>query len=388
MAFPAEFDVAQRVFRPVRARLGAALLALCTLAACGGGGSTVQIGVAANFTDPLSLPIRYGAQLAAEEINAAGGVNGRPIELVEREDYADADSAVVVATDFYNSPVVAVIGHGFSGPTLAAAPIYNGGSNPLLEIAPAASAPAVTDAGPYTFRVCPSDLAHGAALAHWASERLGFTRAAVFYTNSEYGRGIRKAFEAEFATLQGTVISAFPYLGDTPEVAPYVDLLSRDKRAQFMVIAGYDPDGRTILTEARKKDLAIPAMGGDGLEQIALSGPVANGTYVTVSYFPQTDTPANRKFVEAYHQRFPTAGEPNNSGAAAYDAVYMLRDAMRRVGTKRKALRDAFAGIGTTTPAYQGAMGTIAFDENGDVPSLKIYVGQVVNGTMQLAGGQ
>ena len=83
----------------------------------------MQIGVAANFTDPLSLPIRYGAQLAAEEINAAGGINGRPIELVEREDYADADSAVVVATDFYNSPVVAVIGHGFSGPTLAAAPL-------------------------------------------------------------------------------------------------------------------------------------------------------------------------------------------------------------------------------------------------------------------------
>lgn len=388
MAFPTELDVAQRVLRPVRARLGAALLGLCTLSACGGGSGPVQIGVAANFTDPLSLPIRYGAQLAAEEINAAGGVNGRPIELVEREDYADADSAVVVATDFYNSPVVAVIGHGFSGPTLAAAPIYNGGTDPLLEIAPAASAPAVTDAGPYTFRVCPSDLAHGAALAHWASERLGFSRGAIFYTNSEYGRGIRKAFESEFATMQGAVLNAFPYLGDTPEIAPYVDLLTRDKRAQFMVIAGYDPDARTILTEARKKNLAIPAMGGDGLEQIALAGPVANGTYVTVSYFPQTDTPANRKFVEAYHQRFPSAGEPNNSGAAAYDAVYMLRDAMLRVGTKRKALRDAIAGIGTTTPAYQGAMGTIAFDENGDVPSLKIYVGQVRDGVLQLAEGQ
>ena len=226
----------------------------------------MQIGVAANFTDPLSLPIRYGAQLAAEEINAAGGINGRPIELVEREDYADADSAVVVATDFYNSPVVAVIGHGFSGPTLAAAPVYNGGSNPLLEIAPAASAPAVTDAGPYTFRLCPSDLAHGSALARWARERLGLTRGAVFYTNSEYGRGIRTAFEAEFASLDGAVVGSYPYLGDTPDVGPYVDLLSRDKRAQFMLIAGYDPDARTILTEARKKNLTIPAMGGDGLE--------------------------------------------------------------------------------------------------------------------------
>ena len=374
--------------RPGRTRACAVLLGLVFLGACGRGSGPVQIGVAANFTDPLSLPIRYGAQLAAEEINAAGGINGRPIELVEREDYADADSAVVVATDFYNSPVVAVIGHGFSGPTLAAAPVYNGGSNPLLEIAPAASAPAVTDAGPYTFRLCPSDLAHGSALARWAREQLGLTRGAVFYTNSEYGRGIRTAFEAEFASLDGAVVGSYPYLGDAPEVGPYVDLLSRDKRAQFMLIAGYDPDARTILTEARKKNLAIPAMGGDGLEQIALSGPVAEGTYVTSSYFSQTSTPANQRFVSAYKARFPTAGEPNGSGAAAYDAVYMLRETMQRVGTDRKAVRDAFAGIGTATPAFEGAMGTIAFDENGDVPSLKIYVGQVRDGVMRPAEGQ
>jgi branched-chain amino acid transport system substrate-binding protein len=380
--------VVQLFRRPVATRPGAVLVGLLLLASCGGGSGPIQIGVSANFTDPLSLPIRYGAQLAVEEINASGGVNGRPIELVEREDYADADSAVVVATDFYNSPVVAVIGHGFSGPTLAAAPVYNGGDNPLLEIAPAASAPAITDAGPYTFRVCPSDLAHGAALAHWAHDRLGLTRGAVFYTNSEYGRGIRKAFESEFATLDGTVIGAYPYLGDTPDVSPYVDLLVRDKRAQFMVIAGYDPDARTILTEARGKGLTIPAMGGDGLEQIALAGPVANGTFVTSSYFPETGTPANISFVKAYRERFPAAGDPNGSGAGAYDAVYMLRRAMLRVGTNRKALRDAIAGIGTVTPAYEGAMGTIAFDANGDVPSLKIYVGEVRNGVMQLAEGQ
>jgi branched-chain amino acid transport system substrate-binding protein len=388
MAPRPEYDVTLPSRRPGSARLGAALIGLVSLAACGGASRPIQIGVAANFTDPLSLPIRYGAQLATEEINATGGVNGRPIELVEREDYADADSAVVVATDFYNSPVVAVIGHGFSGPTLAAAPVYNGGTNPLLEIAPAASAPAVSDAGPYTFRVCPSDLAHGAALARWAHDRLGYSSAAIFYTNSEYGRGIRKAFEAEFGRLDGTVTGAFPYLGDTPEVAPYIDLMTRDKRAQFMVIAGYDPDARTILTEARKKKLTIPAMGGDGLEQIYLAGPVANGTYVTSSYFPQTDTPVNKRFVVAYHKRFPEAGEPNGSGAAAYDAVYMLRDAIARVGTDRQKLRDAFAGIGTTTPAYEGAMGTIAFDSAGDVPSLRIYVGVVRNGTMQMAEGQ
>ena len=376
--------------RPGRTHTGAILLGLVFLAACGRGGGPIQIGVAANFTDPLSLPIRYGAQLATEEINAAGGVNGRPIELVEREDYADADSAVVVATDFYNSPVVAVIGHGFSGPTLAAAPVYNGGDKPLLEIAPAASAPAVTDAGPYTFRVCPSDLAHGSALAHWARERLGLSAGAVFYTNSEYGRGIRAAFETEFATLQGDVIGAYPYLGDTPDVGPYVDLLTRNKRAQFMVIAGYDPDARAILTEARKKNLDIPAMGGDGLEQIALGR--CRGEW-HLSSPPRTSrrptTPANERFVAAYRARFPNAGDPNGSGRGGLRRG--LHAAARRCSGSAptgRQLRDAFAGIGTTTPAYDGAMGTIAFDENGDVPSLKIYVGEVRDGVMQLAEGQ
>jgi len=68
--------------------------------------------------------------------------------------------------------------------------------------------------------------------------------------------------------------------------------------------------------------------------------------------------------------------------------VYMLRETIKRVGTDRQALRNAFAGIGTRTPAYEGAMGTIAFDENGDVPSLKIYVGEVRDGVMELAAGQ
>lgn len=388
MASRLEYDVVLPPSRPGRARPGVALLGLLTLAACGGGSRPIEIGVAANFTDPLSLPIRYGAQLAAEEINAAGGINGRPIHLVEREDYADADSAVVVATDFYNSDVVAVIGHGFSGPTLAAAPVYNGGDDPLLEIAPAASAPGVTDAGPYTFRVCPSDLAHGAALARWAQGKLGLSRGAVFYLNSDYGRGVRNAFETEYGRLLGTVTGAYPYLGDNPDVAPYVDLLLREKRAQFVVIAGYDPDARTILTEMRRKKLDLPAMGGDGLEQIALAGAVAEGVYATASYWPGADTPANRRFIEAYRKRFPEAGDPNGSGAGAYDAVYMLKESILRAGTDRKALRDAFAGIGTATPAYEGAMGTIAFDENGDAPSLRLYVGQVQGGRMRTLEAQ
>ncbi len=379
--------MAQLLSRGVRAPSCVALLCALAFAACGGG-STIKIGVAGNFEDPLSAPIRYGARLAVEEINAAGGINGRKLELVEREDYADVDSAVVVATDFYTSDVVAVIGHGFSGPTLAAAPIYNGGDDPMLEIAPASSSPAVSEAGPYTFRLCPSDVAHGAALARWARQRLSLDRAAVLYLNDDYGRGIRQAFEQEFLALKGEVVAALPYLGDIPEVGPYMDRLARDGRAQFIVVAGYDSDAKEILSQARRRDITVPVMGGDGLEQIFRAGDIAEGTYATSSYFPSVDTPANNKFAAAYAQRYPDAGPPNGSGAASYDAVYMLREVISRVGTQRKKVRDAFAEIGRSAPAHEGVMGTLAFDENGDVPSLRIYMGVVHNGRMTMAEGQ
>lgn len=379
--------MAQLLSRGVRARSCVALLFALALAACGSG-STIKIGVVGNFEDPLSAPIRYGARLAVEEINAAGGINGRQIELVEREDYGDVDSAVVVATDLYTSDVVAVIGHGFSGPTLAAAPVYNGGDDPVLEIAPAASAPSVTEAGPYTFRLCPSDLAHGAALARWARQRLSLNRAAVLYLNSDYGRGVRQSFEQEFLALQGELLASLPYLGDIPEVGPYMDRLARDGRAQFILVAGYDSDAKEILSQARRRNITVPVMGGDGLEQIFRAGDIAEGTYVTSSYFPSVDTPANNKFAAAYAQRFPDAGPPNGSGAASYDAMYMLKDVISRVGTRRNKVRDAFAEIGRSTPAYEGAMGTLAFDQNGDVPSLRIYMGVVRNGRMLMAEEQ
>ena len=119
------------------------------------GADVVRIGVAGSFSDPIGLPMRQAAELAAEEINASGGINGKRLELVIRDDYSDPDSAVFVATDLYNSKVSAVVGHLFSGMTLAAAPVYNGGDDPVVAISPSSSSPDVTGAGDYTFRVCP-----------------------------------------------------------------------------------------------------------------------------------------------------------------------------------------------------------------------------------------
>jgi branched-chain amino acid transport system substrate-binding protein len=359
----------------------AGLVAACAAADAG----PVRIGVAGSLSDPIGLPMKLAAELAAEEINATGGINGRRLELVARDDYADPDSAVFVAGDLYESDVVAIVGHLFSGTTLAAAPVYNGGANPVAAISPSSSSPEVTAAGDHTFRVCPSDLAHGAALALWARERLGLERGAVLYLNDQYGRGIRQTFVNQFTRLGGTLASVDPYLGDRPDVGPYLDRMERDKSIQFLVVAGNRGEAEEVLRQARRRGLTVPVLGGDGLEGIEAAGALAEGVYLTSSYFPTLATRANRKFVEAYHRRFPTAGMPNQPAAATYDAIHLLRNVIAAAGTDRQAVRRALAAVGSETPAFEGVTGVVAFDAAGDVPDQNVYIGMVRGGAIEVA---
>jgi branched-chain amino acid transport system substrate-binding protein len=329
--------------------------------------------------------MKLAAELAAEEINAAGGIDGRPLELVLHDDYADPDSAVFIAGDLYDSGVSAVVGHLFSGTTLAAAPVYNGGEDPVVAISPSSSSPEVSTAGEHTFRVCPSDLAHGAALARWVRERLKLDRGAMLYLNDQYGRGIRQTFVEQFLRLGGTLESVDPYLGDRPEVGPYLDRMARNRNIQFLVVAGNRGEAEEVIRQARRRGITVPVLGGDGLEGIEAAGSLAEGVYLTSSYFPTLPTSANRRFVEAYRKKYPDAGMPNQPAAATYDAIYLLRDVIARAGSDRQALRRALAGVGSEVPAFEGVTGVVAFDAAGDVQGQNVYVGQVRGGAVEVA---
>jgi branched-chain amino acid transport system substrate-binding protein len=332
--------------------------------------------------------MKRAAELAVQEINAAGGINGQPIELLQRDDYADADSAVFVATDLYEAGVSAVIGHLFSGTTLAASPVYNGGTDPVAAISPSSSSPDISTAGDHTFRICPSDLAHGAALARWIHDTLRLERGAVLYLNDQYGRGVRQSFVRDFLRRGGELIAIDPYLGETPEVEPYLDRLAKIGRVQFLVVAGNRGEAEEILRQARTRGLQMPVLGGDGLEGIEEAGAIAEGVYLSSAYLPTISTPANKAFIQAYRKRFPGAGLPNQPAAATYDAVYLLRDVIAKAGTKRADVRRALARVGSGSPAFKGVTGTVAFDMRGDVPNQAVYIGVVRDGSVQLAAGQ
>jgi len=358
---------------------------LLVLLACSSGDAAIRIGLAGPLTDPVGAPMLRAAELAVDEINRSGGINGRSIELIARDDFGEPDSAVGVAERLVDEGVVAVVGHIFSGTTLASAPVYNAAH--ITQISPSSSSPLVTNAGAFTFRVCPSDIRQGASLARFAAERLGFRRGTILYLNDEYGRGIRATFASEFSQLGGTIDAVDPYLGERPDVGPFLERLARRATSQFVFIGGNLGEAEEALRLARARGIKVPFMGGDALEGLEAAGALAEGTYISNAYLASFDTPKNRAFVAAYAKRFPTAPPPNQPAAATYDSFYLLREILMRTGTDRDAIRAAVARVGLEDPAFSGVTGEIAFDENGDVPRQRVVIGRVESGQVRAVEG-
>lgn len=331
--------------------------------------------------------MKRAAEMAVDEINRAGTLGGRRLQLVVLDDSARSARAITVADSLRRDPrVVAVIGHLTSAPTIAAAGIYNSGSNPVVELSPSASSPDLSGIGPYTFRVCATDLAHGTALAQYASERLGVRSVAIIYQNDDYGRGIVGTFRAEFTRRRGTITEQDPVLGGATDPAPYVERIQRDGRAGAVMVAGDRATASRVLRLMRQRGLDLPLLGGDALTGIQDEGAIAEGVYLTSNYLPERPGPANQAFVEAYAAAYG-GDRPDHRGGGAYDAVHLIADAIRARGASRRAIRDYLATVGATggVAAYEGVTGRIEFNELGDVPSKSVVVGVIRGGRIVLA---
>jgi branched-chain amino acid transport system substrate-binding protein len=329
--------------------------------------------------------MRLAAELAVDEINAAGGAGGRPFELVVRDDFGDPDSAVRIAEELTSGDAVAVIGHLFSAATLVAAPIYASATPAVPLLSPSASAPDVRDAGDHVFALCPTDREHASALATWVRQGLGLARGAVLYLNDPYGRGFRQQFAARFLALGGEVVESDPYLGSIPDVGPYLDRLARRGGIEFLAVGGNRAEGETVVREARRRGLAIPIVGGDGLEGIEAAGALAEGMYLTTAYLPTLETRRNQQFLEAFSTRYPDASAPNQPAAATYDAVYLLRDAVAADKATRRALLRTLAEIGRERPPLQGVTGILGFDESRQLTGVPVLIAAVREGRIEVA---
>ncbi|MGA9521122.1 MAG: ABC transporter substrate-binding protein [Myxococcaceae bacterium] len=381
------------------------------LAGCGGGAGpqeeTIKIGALASATGELAstgLANLEAMNLAVAEINAAGGVLGRKLEIVHRDDGGDPVKAKAAAEALVTEEVKMVVGAQGSAFTLAGAEVLSPAGIP--QISPSSTSPLLTvfeDDG-YLFRACPSDAFQGKLIAQRSRIR-GHQTAAVLFSGGPYGEGFANAFKQDFEAAGGTVFSHRFETGQTS----FADLLAAvfENSPDAIVLVAYPVDGPRIVKEYIT---GFPDRGafwffGDAIAvQDFVDGVGASGfTFSHEGTVPALPSGARfDAFAGAYQARYGKTAGGGTYAAQAYDAVYLAALAMEQGGkAESAAIRDALRSVsagGTPFGAgqfkdavaaikagqdidYDGASGPVDFDEAGDV-SAPYDIWQVKNGAI------
>jgi len=351
------------------------LLVLAALTACSHSASNVvTFGAAGPWSAAYGDANRKGIQLALEEINASPDWAGkRQLDIRFENDSGSGVTAGAVAQRFVSDPrIVAVVGHVNSGAMLSAARVYDGR---LAAVATTATSPSLTGISPWSFRVISSDSANGQTLAGYAN-RLGRKHAAVLYENNPYGRGLAENFRHSFA---GTIVSIDP-IADGPDqnFEPYVTWFKR-QQLDLVFVAGTEASGFAFLKEARRQQLAVDLMGGDGWQTL-VGDPAAEGILVGAPFSVDDKRPEVQAFVNAYKRKYDGA-LPDGNAALAYDATKLLAAAVLRVGPDRAKIRNHLASL---REPYAGVTGPIRFRADGDPIGKGIVMTRVHSGMLQL----
>lgn len=301
-----------------------------------------------------------GIQLAIKEFNAAGGLNGRPIRLVEYDTRGDNREAALVVDRLVNQDrVVAVLGEVASSRSMAGAPIAQRAGVPM--VSPSSTNPQVTAVGDMIFRVCFIDPFQGYACAKFARTELEARTAAVLYDQAQaYSSGLAQEFVKSFEAMGGRIVTQQVYQGGAQDFNAQLGII-RNQNPDVIFIPGYYTDVANIAVQARRAGIAAPLLGGDGWdsEQLAkIAKDAIRGSFYSNHYAPDQPDAAVRGFIERYRSEF--GGQtPDGLAALGYDAAMLLFDAMKRAKSlSGPDLRDALAA----TRDFPGVTGTISID--------------------------
>jgi branched-chain amino acid transport system substrate-binding protein len=362
-------------------------MAVVWLLGCGGerqsqtaeGTGDIPVGVYGALTGPTAVFGRAtvdGAQLAADEINAAGGVLGRKIRIFVEDDQGKPEEAASVVTRLITSrDVIAVIGENASSRSLAAAPICQNAGVPM--ISPSSTNPAVTEKGDYIFRVCFIDSYQGDALAKFAREKLALKKVAILRdVKNDYSVGLAEIFTQSFERRGGAIAVDQSYSeGDTDFRSQLTAI--RAAQPDGIFIPGYYTDAGTISIQARDLGLTVPLLGGDGWASPTLTqigGAALNGAYYSDHYHISEQRPAVQNFVRKFREKYQR--DPDAVNALSYDAMQMLAASIRRAGSlQRSAIRDQLAA----TKDFEGASGVITMGSDRN-PIKPVVIVKIENG--------
>ncbi|MGE5617719.1 MAG: branched-chain amino acid ABC transporter substrate-binding protein [Sphingomonadaceae bacterium] len=353
-------------------------------AAAAPAGGTIKIGFGAPLTGDQALfgkTLLNGAQLAANEVNAAGGLLGKKLELVPLDDQADPKQGPVVAQRFADDKsIVAVIGHFNSGVTIPAAPVYN---KARLAHVTTSTNPKITQLGFDTvFRPIANDNMQGGTPADYAINVLKAKKAAVVHDKQAFGQGVSDVFEKRFKELGGTVTSVNGITATDTDFSAVVTKI-KNENPDVIQFGGTHVAGGLLLKQLRAQGLKQPFMAPDGCytpEFIQVAGKEnAEGALVTFQIPPYDATPATKKFADDYKKSFNNE-EPGPYSGSGYDQAKALIAGIKAANSAdREAVVKAMRGV-----KIDGLYGPIEFDATGEVKEPAIFIFQVKDGKFDL----
>jgi len=344
------------------------IASLLTTFACqaGGGGDKVKIGVFMSMTgDTANFGISSvnGIKMAADEVNAAGGINGKQIDLDVQDDRSDPSEAATIVTKFVTQDSVnAILGEVASSRSIAAAPIAQNAKIPMLT--PSSTNPEVTRKGDYIFRSCFIDPVQGAAIAQFAARTLNAKRAGIMVDRkNDYSTGLEKFISQTFTKLGGQMVVTQSYAAGDQDFNAQITSI-KGANPDVIFVPGYYGDVALFAKQARDKGITVPLVGGDGWDAKQLydiGGKAVVGSFFSNHYSPYDTDPQVQKFVNDYKARYNSI--PDALAATAYDAALIMFDAIKRANSlDGKAIRDALAA----TKDFPGVTGKVTFNENRD----------------------
>lgn len=367
---------------------GLVLLSACSAApggkgaVAGGGnkqeGDTIKIGVNLELSGGVAAygnAEKNGVELAVEQINADGGILGKKVKLVVKDNKSDNNEAATVAANLVtNDKVVAVVGPATSGAMKTVIPNMTKAKVPV--ITPSATDDSVTLQGKkvqdYVFRSCFQDSFQGIILAKYATENLVANKVAILADNSsDYAIGLTKAFKSEY---KGDIVFEENFTQDDKDFQAILTKL-KGKDFDAIYVPGYYTQAGLIIKQARELGIDKPIIGADGFgdEKMVQTAGAANVNNVFYSAHFSTQAPANDKvqpFIDAYKKKYNE--EPSAFNALAYDSVYMIKQAIEdQKSADSAAITKGLANL----KDFEGVTGSITMDKNHNPEKSLVVLG-------------
>ena len=359
------------------------MLALLILpSACSRKPKRILIGIA------LSASYHPAAVMAVKEINASGGIGGVPVELLGLDwkvvSHFNAPDILKWASQFADEKdLVTVIGHSDSSSTLSAAAYYN--QHQVPQIVTIATNPAITNIGVWTYRLCLSDAAQGPALADYAVKDWSKRRIAVFYVNDDYGRGLAQLCEQRVRAQGAEIVSSIMHRNalekdDEELIRSALTSLKKKGEPDLVVLFQRTDAARFTIHAVREAGLGSSILGGDSLGPPAFAkdnSKLMEGVRVSQFFLPGTEDARAAKFLKDYREL--TGHDANYGDAFAYDAVYLVRDAIVGGGPTREGVKTYLDQLIRDKTQQTGVAGTYLLGPDHDARR-SFYIVGIHNG--------